>query len=89
MNWGFASTKQSEDVNQWCVNKIDRLFSLYEPDVIALENVEMKAAMRSSRVRRLAKQIEAFAAQPKDTCEDGSEIECNRFDLRERNRDKT
>jgi Holliday junction resolvasome RuvABC endonuclease subunit len=65
VDWGLTSTKQTENVNAWCMTNIIRLFKLYKPDVVALEDVFAKGAARSARVRRLAKQIEAMAANRK------------------------
>jgi Holliday junction resolvasome RuvABC endonuclease subunit len=65
VDWGLTSTKQSENENVWCMTNINRLFSLYEPDVIALEDVFAEGSARSRRIRRLAKQIQTMAAQRK------------------------
>lgn len=63
VDWGLTSTKQTENENAWCITNIDRLFKLYEPDVVALEDVFAKGSARSSRVRRLTKQIETMSAK--------------------------
>jgi Holliday junction resolvasome RuvABC endonuclease subunit len=65
VDWGLASTKRSENVNAWCVTNIDRLLKLYQPDLVALEDVLAEGAARSSRIRRLARQIETLAANRK------------------------
>ncbi len=63
VNWGFASTKQKQNVNAWCAKRIERMVKQYEPDVIVIESVFANGAVRSPRVRRLAKQIEVIAGR--------------------------
>src|SRR3954469_5267927 len=63
VNWGFASTKQKQNVNTWCAKRIDRVVTLYEPDAIVIENVFAKGAVRSARILRLARQIEVIAGR--------------------------
>jgi Holliday junction resolvasome RuvABC endonuclease subunit len=65
VDWGLTSTKQTENVNAWCMTNLIRLLKLYEPDVVALEDVFAKGSVRSSRIRRLAKQIETMADKRK------------------------
>lgn len=65
VDWGLPSTKQCANTNAWCMTNIGRLFELYAPDMVALEDVLADGATRAPRICRLAKQIETMAASRK------------------------
>jgi hypothetical protein len=61
---GHASVRNG-DKNAQCLGKVEKLFALYRPDALILENVAAKGSRRHPRIKRLHRELEAFARKRK------------------------
>jgi hypothetical protein len=57
---GYTSVRNG-DKNAQCLGKAEKLFALYRPDALILENVVAKGSRRHQRIKRLHRKLEAFA----------------------------
>ena len=61
IDWGVKSIREGEK-NAHSLALVQELVSRFCPDVLVLEDAAAKGSHRSERIRRLYRQIEAFAA---------------------------
>ena len=61
---GYTSVRKG-DKNAQCLGKAEKLFALYRPDALILENVVAKGSRRHSRIKRLHRELETFAKKRK------------------------
>ena len=61
---GHASARNG-DKNGKCLAKVEKLAALYRPDALILEDVAAKGSRRHPRIKRLHREVEAFAKKRK------------------------
>jgi hypothetical protein len=61
---GHTSIRKS-DKNAKCLAKVAKLAALYRPDALILEDVAAKGSRRHPRIKRLHREVEAFAKKRK------------------------
>lgn len=57
INWGLASLNGKGDKNQWAINRLERLISQWNPDMVVFEDALAADSHRSPRVRKLMKRM--------------------------------
>jgi Holliday junction resolvasome RuvABC endonuclease subunit len=63
VDWGVKTVKG--DKNAQSLAKVEKLIAHYQPGVLALEDVSAKNSRRSTRIRKLSRQIVRMAANHK------------------------
>jgi hypothetical protein len=61
---GHTSVRNG-DKNATCLAKVEKLATLYRPDALILEDVAAKGSRRHLRIKRLHREVEAFAKKHK------------------------
>ena len=61
---GHASVRNG-DKNATCLAKVEKLAALYRPDALILEDVAAKGSRRHPRIKRLHREVVAFAKKRK------------------------
>ena len=61
---GHTSVRNG-DKNATCLAKVEKLAALYRPDALILEDVAAKDSRRHPRIKRLHREVEAFAKKCK------------------------
>lgn len=64
VDWGSRSVKK-EDKNKQSVEKVEQLIAQYEPDCLAMPDVNAKGSKRHKRIRELNQKIVALAQSRK------------------------
>jgi len=61
---GYTAVRNG-DKNTQCLTKVEKLFALYQPDALILEDVVAKDSQRHPRIKRLHRGLESFAKKRK------------------------
>src|SRR5690349_21409126 len=59
---GHTSVRKG-DKNAQCLTKVNKLAALYRPGVLVLQDVMAKGSRRSSRIKRLHRQVMGWAGE--------------------------
>jgi len=57
VNWGLALLNGEGEKNQWAINRLKRLISQWNPDMVVFEDALAKDSNRSPRIRKLMKRM--------------------------------
>lgn len=60
VDWGMSSAKGA-DKNEQCLAHVKKLVDQYVPDVIVIEDTDLKGSRRDKRIRALYRSIQTFA----------------------------
>jgi Holliday junction resolvasome RuvABC endonuclease subunit len=76
VDWGVKAVKRGK--NARCVALVEEFIDLYQPEVLAIEDLSGKNTRHSNRIRLLGQQIVAVASKRKIRAETYSRMEVNR-----------